>query len=199
MTSRHPEPPEAFDSAQLLIRKFPARTAWFRVHRAIHEPIHFGRSRANRFDAPAGEFGVLYVSGDAHGAFIETFGHATGTLSVSEAELRARELSLVRASRELRLVDLRGEGLARMGADSQLTGGTDYGLAQRWALAIHEHRRRPDGILYRARHDPARTSVALFERVRPMVKATPRGSLLAAKNVRMLGEILETYRFGIVG
>jgi hypothetical protein len=168
------------------------------VHRGIHEPIYFGRSRANRFDAPAGEFGVLYVAGDAHGAFIETFGHATGTLSVSEGELRARELSRVRASRELRLVDLRGEGLARMGADSRLTAGADYGLAQRWALAIHAHRRRPDGILYRARHDPSRASVALFERVAPVVSATRTGALMEGRSLRALGGILETYRFGVV-
>jgi hypothetical protein len=198
VTSRHPEPPKAFDSVKLLVRTFPASRRWFRIHRAIHDPLYFGRARGSRFDAPAGEFGVLYVGADAHCAFIESFGHATGTLSVSEAELRARTLSVVRASRELRLVDLRGEGLARMGADAELTSGYDDGLAQRWAGALHAHRRRPDGIVYRARHDPQRSCAALFERVAPWLTATRTGSLLDAKNVPLLGRILDTYRFALV-
>ncbi len=194
----HPDPPKPFDSVHLLVRKFPASNLWFRIHRAAHAPLFFGTSRANRFDAPAGEFGVLYVGGDPHCAFIETFGHATGTLSVSEAELRARRLSTVRASRELRLVDLRGEGLARMGADAELTSGADYRLSQRWALAIHEHPRRPDGLVYRARHDPARTSVAIFERVAPELTAAPGAALLDPTNTALLGQILNTYKFGLV-
>ena len=198
MTSRHPGPPKAFDSVTLLIRKFPATTRWFRIHRAIHEPLHFGKTRANRFDAPGGEFGVLYVGADPHCAFVEVFGHATGTLSVSEAELGARELTVVRASRELRLVDLRAEGLARMGADAELTSGADYGLAQRWASALHAHRRRPDGVVYRARHDPGRTSAALFDHVAPELTATRLGTLMNPKNAALLGNILDTYRFGLV-
>ena len=90
------------------------RSAWYRVHRTTHDPIYFGTKPLNRFDAPASELGVLYVARDAHGAFIETFGQATGVRFVTTAELRVRELAIVRVRRALRLVDLRGEGLARM-------------------------------------------------------------------------------------
>jgi len=195
----HPDPPAPFDAVHLLIRTFPASRTWFRVHRAVHAPLYFGKANANRFDAPAGQFGVLYLGADAHCAFIETFGHATGTLSVSEAELRIRELSTVHAKRDLRLVDLRGEGLARMGADAELRSGTDYALSQRWSLAIHDHKRNPDGIAYRARHDPARTSIAIFERVAPELNAASTGTLLDPKNAPLLGGILDTsYGFGLV-
>jgi hypothetical protein len=162
-------------------------------------PSYFGRQPRNRFDAPTGEFGVLYVARDAHGAFIETFGHDTGrTPFVTESELRSRELSIVRASRALRLVDLRGTGLARMGADAELTNGTDYALARRWSLALHNHPRMPDGILYRARHDPSRTCAAIFDRAKRVIKATRSGTLYDAKHARLLADILDTYGYGLV-
>jgi RES domain len=193
----HPEPPDDFASVRLMIRRF-TRT-WWRIHRTEHDPIYFGRTGQNRFDAPAEEFGVLYVGADTHCSFIETFGHATGVRFVTEAELRARALSTVVASRPLRLVDMRSNGLARMGADSALTSGLDYGVAQRWALAIHRHPRQPDGLLCRARHDPKRLSAAIFDRAASVVSAKRVGSLMDAQHTPLLADILDTYRFGLVG
>ena len=195
MTTAHPDPPTDFDSVPLLIRKF--RRTWVRIHRADNAPLYFGKSGANRFDAPAGAFGVLYLACDPHGAFIETFGHATGTRLVTETELRARRMALVSASRVLRLVDLRGAGLARMGADAALTSGTDYALAHRWVLAIHGHRRRPDGVMYRARHDPGRISAAIFDRIASEFTAQSLGSLMDASHAQLLASILDTYKFGL--
>ena len=130
MSAAHPEPPASF---RVLIRLFRAELPWFRIHATRYEPLYFGKEPRNRFDAPAGEFGVLYVAGDVHGAFMETFGHATGVRFVTIDELRARGLAVVTSKRTLRLVDLRGEGLARMGADAALTSGYDYELSRRWA------------------------------------------------------------------
>jgi hypothetical protein len=189
----HPEPPVSF---RLLVR--PLSVAWYRVHPVRYDPLHFGRVPRNRFDAPAGEFGVLYVAADAHGAFIETFGHATGVRFVTTAELRARGLAVITARRALRLVDLRGEGLARMGADAQLTSGSGLALSRRWARAIHDHRRRPDGILYRARHDPARTCAAIFDRAAAVLAARRLGPLSTKEHESLLADILETYAFGLV-
>ena len=161
------------------------RSLW-RIHRAVHEPLFFGKGAKNRFDAPEGEFGVLYAGMDAHCAFIETFGHSTGIRVVTAAELDVRELSLLRASRSLRLVDLRAEGLARMGADAELTSGPDYPLAQ------------PDGLIYLARHDPSRSSVALFERVAPLLTSERLGAPTGPSQTKRLGDILDTYRFGLL-
>jgi hypothetical protein len=193
----HPGPPADPATIRLLI----VRTSypWCRIHAAAHDPVYFGTEPRNRFDAPAGEFGVLYVARDAHGAFIETFGHDTGRMPfVTDAELSSRELSIVRASRELRLVDLRGAGLAKMGADAELTNGPDYDLARRWALALYNHPREPEGILYRARHDPDRSCAAIFDRARLAINAERTGTLLAPKHARLLGDILDTYGYGLV-
>jgi RES domain len=195
----HPEPPERLTSLRLLIKRVRGR--WYRIHAGHDDPIHFGRDARNRFDAPGGEYGVLYVGRDAHCAFIETFGHATGVRFVTESSLRLRRLSIVMSSPSaapLRLVDLRGEGLARMGADATLTSGGDHELSRRWSWALHQHPRTPDGILYRPRHDPTRTSAAFFDRAAPRLTAARAGSLLAPRHARLLADVLDTYGFGLV-
>jgi hypothetical protein len=189
----HPDPPPSF---RLLVTRVSG--VWYRIHRARHAPLHFGRASANRFDPPAREFGVLYVARDAHGAFIETFGHETGVRYVTERELADRGIAAISTRRPLRLADLRGEGLARMGADAQLTSGPDYDLSRRWARAIHDHPRTPDGILYRARHDPARFCAAIFDRAGRRLRVTPMGSLDARRNRDLLAAILTTCKFGLV-
>ncbi len=194
----HPEPPADLPARPLLLHTFRAGQRWWRIHRPANDPVYFGKGALNRFDAPKGEFGVLYAGADAHCAFIETFGHATGTRFVTEAELDARALAVVRCSRALQLVDLRGEGLAQVGADAALPCGFDYALAQRWARAFHDHPRKPDGIAYPARHDPSRTSIALFDQAAPNLKSERLGPLSHPRNAKVLGDILTTYRFGLV-
>ncbi|WP_438020577.1 RES family NAD+ phosphorylase [Sorangium sp. So ce315] len=192
----HPDPPPDLAARPLPVTIF--RRCWFRIHRLAHAPLFFGRSGDNRFDAPAGEFGVLYAGKDAHCAFIEVFGHATGVRLVEQGELAARGLARIAARRPLRLVNLAGGGLARLGADARLTSGESYAAAHRWALAIHDHPRRPDGIVYAARHDPSRVCAALFERASAELEVTPLGSLADPAHAALLARVLDTYRFGLV-
>ncbi len=195
-TDPHPEPPPSFGSKKLSTTR--RMRQWYRVHQTAKEPLYFGKNGGNRFDAPAGEFGVLYVGDDQHCAFIETFGHATGTRSVTMGELAVRCLAVITTTRPLRLLDLTGRGLARIGADARLTSGDDYGLAHRWSRAIHDHPSEPDGIIYCARHDPSRFSAALFERTGPMLVATSAGTFLDPPNAVLLGRILDDYKFGLI-
>ena len=141
---------------------------------------------------------MLYVGADVECAFIETFGHATGTRSVTEGELQARLFSWIRASRPLQLADLSGPGLARLGADARLTSGESYAASRRWALAIHNHPSRPDGLLFRARHDPSRTCAALFDRTSSLLSETRMGSLWEPQHRRLLGRLLDQYSFALL-
>ena len=192
---RHPDPPADLDRRPLPLIAEPG--PWLRVHRADRAALHLGRSGLSRFDAPAGEYGVLYAACDAHGAFVETFGRSGGDRLVTTGILRDRALARIEASRSLRVVDLAGSGLARLGADARLTTG-DYRIAQRWALALWRHPDQPDGLYYRCRHDPSRCAVALFDRVAPVLRALPVGRLADGELAPLLAELLATYGFGLL-
>ena len=167
-------PPEDLDERELTIVE--ERGPWMRMHRVDLDPIFFGKSGDGRFDDPEGEYGVLYAAEDAFGAFVESFGRAPGRNIVSWQSLRDRPLSrmgMAATGASLRLVDLTGTGLARIGATADLTSGF-YRAAQRWSRTLHEHPSEPDGLLYRLKHDPSRKGVAIFERS----KGGPGGGVL---------------------
>ena len=159
-----------------------------------------------RFDAPAGEFGTLYVGSDAHAAFIETIGHVDasrhrpGWKIVTGVTLAERELAHMVPRRPLRFVDLTGSGLARIGADGRLTSDTTdgYAISQRWALAFYRHPSEPDGLLYRPRHDPSRFAAAIFDRAADAFNWVRLGSLADPANAALLADILDTYGFELL-
>src|SRR5437762_11609857 len=72
----HPDVPRSLVQRQLPLTAF--QKPWFRIHNLQFDPLYFGSSGDNRFDAPASEYGVLYVGQDDYCAFVETIGHATG-------------------------------------------------------------------------------------------------------------------------
>ena len=139
---------------------------------------------------------MLYVAEDIHGAFIETFGRQLGARRLPIARVATRTFARVTQNRPLRLVDLVGPGLSRIGADSRLTTG-DYDLSQRWALALHEHPDQPDGLLYRSRHDPSRLCAAIFDRAAGALTATSLGSLADANHTALLADLLNTYEYAV--
>lgn len=171
---------------------------WMRLHPANRDPLFFGSTGRNRFDDPLGRYGVLYVAEEPAGAFIEVFGFgvAGGVSTVRESQLVERALASIEVTRPLRLVDLTGPGLAQIGATNELTAGA-HPPAQRWSRALWSHPSKPDGLLYRARHDPSCLSVALFDRVQRHVRAIPLAGLLAPEHRGLLGEILDRYAFSL--
>jgi hypothetical protein len=192
----HPEPPDDFDDRELLIRE--VRGALFRIYSASQDPIYFGRAPRNRFDAPAGEFGVLYCAEDEWGAFIETFGQVTGVSSVTVRSLVANPLVKIGLNRPLKVVDFAASGgLPRVGADARVCTG-DRALSQRWSLSVWRHPMRVDGIAYGCRHDPPRVAVAVFDRAADGVNAESIGPLTSPKHEKLLGKILDTYNFGLI-
>ncbi len=194
----HPAPPADLASRSPLTFTVPAGTTLFRLHDRSKGPLFFGRSGRNRFDAPAGSFGVLYVAVDEHCAFIETFGQATGIRIVTRAELEQRSLSELKVMHPFTLIDLaRSGGLARIGADGRLLTGS-HAVAQPWSAALRQHPVKPAGLLYPARHDVARYACALFDMSASMFQLTDTGSLAEPQHAVLLGKILDVYGFGYI-
>lgn len=189
-----PPPPASLQNQDLPLRIH--RATLFRVHRTDRDPAFWGTTGDNRFDAPSGEFGVLYAATDEHGAFIETCGDMLGR-ALTTRFLAHRGWARVTPARDLRLVDLSGPGLARIGADERLCSG-EHDIAQQWSLALWRHRAEVDGLHYRARHDPSRMSVALFDRAAPTVAVVREGGLMDERHRPLLAELLDTYHFSLL-
>jgi hypothetical protein len=76
-----------------------------------------------------------------------------------------------------------------------LTSGDDYGLSQRWALALWSHPDRPDGLLWHPRHDTSREAVGLFHRAGKAVRVRSLRTLIA--DSARFGTILDHYGFAL--
>lgn len=189
----HPGPPPSLHARALPLRQ--AQGPWVRLHECICKAVFFGRTGENRFDAPNGEFGALYAGEDAFCAFIESFGDPLEFRVVSWRDLTRKCLSNIATSKMLRLVDLTGQGLRQIDADVRLTSGP-HDLSQQWALRLWSHPGRPDGIIYRARHDPSKEAVALFDRSEDAITGKPVGQLTADQD--LLSRMLDRYGFGLV-
>jgi len=191
---RSPEPSRRLSSIALPISEIDRE--WYRSHSSRRVAIHFGRTRSYRFDAPDGDYGVLYVGADPHVAFIESFQIAGLHPVITESKLRDRSLSLIRIRRPVRLANLADTGgLTRVGADARVFTAK-YTVSQRWSRALRNHPELPDGILYRPRHDPARLAAALFERIADEVTVETTGIWLDQKTA--LAEVLDTYGVGLI-
>lgn len=136
--------------------------------------LGFRDSAKYRFDAPGGEFGVLYAAFDLATAFAETVLRTVPQeipageeplLTYEElARRRVLQLRSVTGGRALRLVKLYDEGLAAAKVDNRIATDDDYATTRLWAKAFHDHPENVDGIVYLSRFMGTRRSVVLFDR-----------------------------------
>jgi hypothetical protein len=117
---------------------------------------------------------------------------------VTRNALEERHLFYVKIMQRLTLIDLAGSGtLARIGADSRLFSGSHV-IAQRWSAALRDHPTKPAGLLYPARHDPARNACAFFDLPESVFEISNAGSLLDPSHDALLAGILDRYDFGLI-
>ncbi len=167
-------PTRELRNRSLALTRIPENQQWFRLHGNRFAPMHFGCSGNNRFDSSDGQFGTLYLAQQIDGAFAEVFCRQRQR-QVSAGFLARIHVAEFRSTRSLRLVDLAGKGLIRMGLDARICT-EDYDLAQQWACAFHGHPDQADGIVYISRHDPEQKLVALFDRAQSALTVHERGS-----------------------
>ncbi|MBK4736213.1 RES family NAD+ phosphorylase [Noviherbaspirillum pedocola] len=175
-----PQPPSNFDSIPLPVKKVDAGSILLRSHRSDKDPIYFNRPPAGvddvryRFDAPAGEFGVLYCAEEFAVCFAETVlrdlpSRIPGNEDVClpQAAITSRSVARLEVVQELRLVDF-VEGLVQCRADNSITTAYPYDVPNLWSLAVHSHKDGVDGIYYRSRFT-GHPAIALFDRAAPKI------------------------------
>jgi hypothetical protein len=152
---------------------------FFRIHPSRFKGGFFGKNMSGRFDDPQGQYGVLYASLRAEGAFAEVFLRNLSWQLIAELDLQLRSLTVFQCA-TLHCVDLTGAGLKKVGSDNRIATEKPYQTTGKWSRALFSHPGKPDGIIYRSRHNPNYKSVALFDRCQSRVKVKVSQELMSA-------------------
>jgi hypothetical protein len=172
-------------------------TRWIRIHSRGKKALWFGPITGSppihRCDDPLGRFRVCYLGTTIDVCFAETFLRNPPVRIVGLEDLATRSIATVEVRRELRLVSLHGPGLARLGTTTELASGS-YTLSQAWSRALWEHTDRPDGLVFRSRHDDSALCVALYNRAKDNLAIGANHSLTA--DSRLLTRLLKRYDLG---
>ena len=193
MANSHPEPPLDFERQVLPVTLESG--LFYRLNPAGYaSAIYYDASGCGRFDIK-GQLGVLYLGKTIEAAFIETFGRNLGQRFVSRDMIKTRSLFAIESDRPLKLLQLYGAGLAKLGVDSELSSGRKYRLPRLWCEAIYSHPQQVDGIYYMSRHDNTQLCCGLFNRGSYRLSENNLGNLLSYDRQKFF-EILDLYGFG---
>lgn len=193
-----PLPTADLPSRELPLATLEPGTVLVRVHwpdRALFFGPRTGDRPRHRFDDPDGQFGVCYLAASIAGAFVETFLREGREPLIAERELRMRQLSRIRVTAALRVVECHGRGLSRLGTTSAVASGA-YSRSRAWSGALHRHPSAPDGIRYRSRHDDSEFCLALFDRAASRLQVDDTIALLDPD--RGVWPAMATYRVGVI-
>lgn len=179
MSFKAPLPPsaEALD---------PALISWepgvpiHRAHGSQFDPLSFNRKqgldfRFSSLSVDGQPVGVLYGADSLMGAVSETLFHtvpADGDRLKPRAIPRARiekyALSVLQCTRPLKLIDLTGHGLGRVGmpvthGELILSNAAQYARTRAWAEVFYRHPVQADGFLWVSRQYNLSRAMMLFE------------------------------------
>lgn len=173
-----------------------------RIHRKGQGAVFFGppagRPAQNRFDAPAGEYGVLYAARRLEGAFVETLLRRSSGRIVRRDFIEQRQWTPLRLVRPVILAKIMDEGLLFHGVDASVSASDDYGPSRTLALNLFNDFPAVEGLAYRSRHNNGEICYALFDRVPPADLAELPGHLFEDNRtrvdelIRLHGAILDT-------
>jgi hypothetical protein len=128
---------------------------------------HFGRTGNYRFDDPDRVFGTCYLGLNLAVAFAESVLHdrepVYGHFKVAVTDVENRFALSFRGG-QLRLANMTGSPLLRLGGNGELSGTPWYRIPQRWSAAVAAHPDRVDGMLYVSRRVNDQLAVVLFQR-----------------------------------
>jgi len=197
-------PPSDFASARLEIADVHAGIRFGRLYHARYpEPLAFGKT-PSRFSDPrrridAHRFGVLYLGESLKVCFVEAIlrdsrNGTVGDFPLSESELHLRHYAEISVVDSLKLVDLRGDAIIRMGIPTDVARASRHTLSRQWSVAFYEHPDAPDGIIYPSRLN-AETNVAIYDRAVFKLRVDSAGPLAGARG---LASVLAAFKVALV-
>lgn len=155
------------------------------------DPLGYGKTPSRFSDprnrVPNNRFGVLYLGETLKVCFLEAVlrdlrNGVVGDYPIDEDELRCRIHAVIEVVTPLHLVDLRSDGLVRMGVPTDVARGSKQTLARKWSVAFHDHPSTPDGIIYPSRLN-GHTNIAIYDRAVPKLHAVSVLPLLRAPRI----------------
>jgi hypothetical protein len=171
-----------------------------RISRAgYRDPFFWSRLGRNRFDLPDGGYGVLHAAQDLETCVLEVFGDRWLKERVmSVAALPKFEVLTFAAGQELRVADLTGPALNRLGTDANLFASNDYAVTQEWSRQLMNHAQARDGIRYHSRKNPRKHNYAIYDTsvAKASLRVLERGPFGALPE---LYTILDKYEVALIG
>jgi hypothetical protein len=169
-------------------RRLPTLTlgpsVYFRCFELKYPPIRVSADPAHRCTVAGG--GTAYFSDAPHCAYIEAvplLPHPVlPAFGPTERWLEQHGVAEIRICRTLRVVDLTGSGLARLGIDNAFST-CPHPEAQRWAQVIFDHPSKVEGILFRSRVDPECRNLAAFDRAEDAFKIEVRHTFVSSPSL----------------
>jgi hypothetical protein len=168
--------------------------------------LYFGRNGANRYDARARDYGVLYLARDLPTALMESVFHKhqwdrDTKRSIALAEVKSRLVRAVGVVDDIQLVDLTAKDVMAgyFGLNLQQLASRSYVHTQQVSGQVHAMRDADnvplfDGVLYPSRNNYPSASIALFERAQDKVVVVDDIDLPEHVN---WPRFVEDYRIGV--
>lgn len=176
-----------------------AGTQLMRIHARSRDALWFGPARGDlpvhRFDDPLGRFRVCYLGTTRDVCFAETFLRNPPVRILAMGDLQNRMVATVELKRDLRLVPLYGPGLARAGVPAEVASGSNYGASQTWSRRFWKYSSKPDGIVYRSRHDDSGLCLALYDRARRALELVEDHPM--TEDLQWLARVLKRYALAL--
>src|SRR5258708_10562740 len=188
------------DLGQRRLRLVRAPEILVRISRAgYRDPFFWSRLGRNRFDLPDGRYGVLYATQDLETCVLKVFGDRWLKERVmSVAALPNFEVLTFAAGQELRVADLIGPALNRLGTDANLFASNGYAVTQEWSRQLMNHAQARDGIRYHSRKNPRKHTYAIYDTsvAKASLRVPERGPFGALPE---LYTILDKYEVALIG
>lgn len=172
MSSRLDLPPPDLPAPNAI--SWPADKPIYRVHHSEFGANEFnpgaGSGRFHPIQTASGRaIPTIYASNTIDGALSETVFHNVPvrgpTKRIACFALLPLMLSTLAATRDLRLIELKGHGLRKLGVlRSQLidTDSDQYDVTRRWAETLFELDSAADGLIWMSRQHDASEAILLF-------------------------------------